>query len=135
MNQWIVLNLFIISNYETWTTPNISHRIETIQLICSVNISTGFYMTEIINVVMSLLLTLNFILCSNQLFLLLTLDICPLVRLWHISQLTFTCLKWAVETLGKGVKYVIDVYDDVIDVLLMFLLLTSKIFHMLTLNS
>ena len=38
------------------------------------------------------------------------------------AQLTFTCPKLTTETLEKGVKYVLDI-------VLIFLLLTLKIFH------
>ena len=52
---------------------------------------------------------------------------CTLLIFFWLSiatQQTFTCLKSVIETLGKGVKYVIDVF-------LVFLLLTLNIFYTL----
>ena len=48
------------------------------------------------------------------------------------AQLTFTCSKSKIETLEKGVKYVQSLqqkYQNVIDAVLVFLLLTLNLFH------
>ena len=46
------------------------------------------------------------------------------------TQLTFTFSKSAIETLEKGVKYVKVNDNDVIDVVLVFLMLTLNIFYL-----
>ena len=48
--------------------------------------------------------------------------------IYELAQLTFTCSKSAIETLEKSVKY-FQRLDDAIGVVLVFLLLTLKIFH------